>query len=437
MALEGYGTPQGVEGDDGQLNRFVVFLAFIVAMSAHGLLTVTMHAYVLDMKPGYAIESWIRVGSWIQLGAFYCCCGLLAVRRRYRGPQRTWPPSVLVVSYTAAMLVGTGVVTDEPAQWWAPPADWVAVIAGTVPVLAAAVVLLVLLSSLPGTADRTRERPDEPPDITAVQVQIPAVMPPPLEPTDEDGRSGFASRSSSMGWLATKQENYLVNHYMGLHVTIVSVALGIAGIRAALLLSERGLSTSAHVLLGLLWLAGLLATVAAFAGAVAGALVLPGQAPALWDLFIPLLIALVEFLLFVVLAPALVPSTTPGNPTTYWMFGLGAFGMVTTAAVVRVRVILRSASYPSSAKAHIDWYIRKLRGDQYGPIFVAVLGGGGGAAALILPNHEILIGYLVVAVSIPAFCIGIHRHGRTAHRWRTMARGHFGSREVAEEPSGR
>lgn len=64
--------------------------------------------------------------------------------------------------------------------------------------------------------------------------------------------------------LRQRLRDYLMTHYLGLHITIVSVALAIAGLSAAGLVTQHGIGAVDLALLCLLWLGSLLATAVAY-----------------------------------------------------------------------------------------------------------------------------------------------------------------------------
>jgi len=218
--------------------------------------------------------------------------------------------------------------------------------------------------------------------------------------------------------LRLRQDSYMVNHYVGLHITIVSVALGIAGVTAASLIAAEGLTINYHLLLGVLWLASLLATVAVFAGAVAGSFALPAQVPSIWDLFLPLLIAVAEFLLFAVLIPQVTDTRPEGIAVRFWFFCMAVFGLLAVAAIIRARVVFFRASYADDVEADIGWYVNRLRRDIAGASAVAAFGIIGGTFTAIYSNHAIWIAYCIAGLIAFVLVASIFAHGRTARYWR-------------------
>ena len=71
-----------------------------------------------------------------------------------------------------------------------------------------------------------------------------------------------ASTPSEIGLpeLRRRSRDYLMGHYLGLHITVVSVALALSGGAAASLIARQSISAEDLGLLWLLWLGSVLAT---------------------------------------------------------------------------------------------------------------------------------------------------------------------------------
>jgi glycine cleavage system pyridoxal-binding protein P len=77
--------------------------------------------------------------------------------------------------------------------------------------------------------------------------------------------------------LVERQQANLVNHYLSLEVTAVSVALAIAGFAATSLITDPITQGADLAVLWLLWAAGTLGIAAIYAGPMIGAFALPRQ----------------------------------------------------------------------------------------------------------------------------------------------------------------
>jgi hypothetical protein len=231
-----------------------------------------------------------------------------------------------------------------------------------------------------------------------------------------------ALRMLDRSTLRERQGTYLVDHYIGLHVTVVSVALGIAGVAAASILAAPNLSLERRLLLAVLWLASLLATATAFAGTVVGSFTLPPRVPAMWDVFFPLLIALAEFILFVVLVPQLYGLVDTGQMVPYWFYSMGAFCALAAGAVIRARILLGKAHHADEIKDDIDWYRRRLVNDIVGAGCVAAVSFAAGIVQTADRNESTWGAYTFAGLVVIGLSAALYGHGQTAHKWRASLR---------------
>ncbi|MGW9032668.1 hypothetical protein ACWGQ5_53795 [Streptomyces sp. NPDC055722] len=171
---------------------------------------------------------------------------------------------------------------------------------------------------------------------------------------------------------------YLTNHYMQLHGTLVSIALGAAGFAAAsLATAPRGQADSSGVL-WLMWVGGLLAIAVVYVGTVTGAFTLPAGIPSLWDLVIPLLIGLAQFMVFGVLTRTVAPFTNLDTIVEMWLFGMvgvGAFGAI---SILRARHLVKVSSYEPALNSAMEYYRGRLKSDSMGASLTALISCLGG-----------------------------------------------------------
>src|SRR5947207_1844253 len=167
--------------------------------------------------------------------------------------------------------------------------------------------------------------------------------------------------------LRRRQETYLAEHYVGVHVTAVNIALGMAGLAAASLLTPpKPQFEQYQQLFWLLWAASLVATGVAYGGTMSGAILLPARMPAIADLLLPLLLSVSEFLLFGALAYQITGFTQPDQVLIVWWFALGAFGAIAFGSVWRVHYLVRRGVYSYELQETIRWYRRRLESDMAG-----------------------------------------------------------------------
>lgn len=164
--------------------------------------------------------------------------------------------------------------------------------------------------------------------------------------------------------LQARLDTYLVDRYLNLHNILVGVALGIAGLAAANLMSAPSGYQDYQVAFWMLWLAGLLAVVTAYAGAVIGSVLLPSRVPGMLDLLIPLALGIVEFLLFGILAHKVTSLSSPASVMVAWFSTFTGFGIVATVAVWRASRIIEPGTFSPDIASAVRKYFRGLYWDM-------------------------------------------------------------------------
>ncbi|GII25375.1 hypothetical protein [Planosporangium mesophilum] len=444
------------DDDHGRVTRLANLLTYTTALIVAYHLKVTAASYLIDMQTStlYTPPTWLfrLVDGYALLIAVIIFLFPLSrwLRRRLTLPARlrtvaqkspttgttrsaddtldraAIQAAYLSVVYVIAVAITSGTLLSRPRGGWEPVTPgYVAalstILSLAIPTLALLAQLRALPSDAPTPSTRTEERTPESarphgrhnpgsagaPDAVTAQGGILASA----HAAGLDAVTGQVGRSR----LRQRQDSYLVNHYVGLHITAVSIALGIAGVTAANLLAYRDIPMQYHVLFGVLWLASLLAVIAAFAGAVVGSFALPGLIPSMWDLFLPLLIALAEFLLFVILTPPVVGLTQERAAVRSWFLVLGGFALLAAAAITRARSLF---SGPGYAGADIAWYVSRLRADTRGAGITACLGLAGGVFGFVVPDAPVWVAYGFASAIVVCLLVAVVRHGRTAQRWR-------------------
>jgi hypothetical protein len=238
----------------------------------------------------------------------------------------------------------------------------------------------------------------------------------PLAGEDEDARHAQALRVTKAD-LHDRMSTYLINHYLALHVTVVSVALGVAGIAAASLVGDAQLGVY-RPLFWIMWSASLLATAAAYAGTVTGSVGLPGMVPSMWDLMVPIFLAVAEFLLFAILVTPLTGLGSPRSVVTAWFFCLGGFGILAGIAIGRARHLFQSGGFGADVMPTIEEYLKRLVVDMRGAGLTAGLGILGGALQLILARGSLGVAYGFAIAILVILTLALISHGKTAKLWR-------------------
>lgn len=226
--------------------------------------------------------------------------------------------------------------------------------------------------------------------------------------------------------LRSRQATYLPNHYLSTHITAVGIALGVAGITAASLIGPASPLNPYQPVFWLLFMVGLLATAAAYAGTMVGAILLPATLPGVTDLLLPLALTLSEFLLFGILAYQItgLPKSTA---IIAWWYAFSAFGLATFGSVLRARFLIRDEHYEGAARWVAGRYRRRMRVDLWATAGMCLFGGAVGSAQLVLdlPVSASFHGYSAIELNIGmALLVGLVLlsaligHSRTASQLR-------------------
>lgn len=169
--------------------------------------------------------------------------------------------------------------------------------------------------------------------------------------------------------LRRRYDSYLIDHYLSLHVTIVSVTLAVAGISAAALLAPSAQHGKYQLLLWAMWAASLLAAADAYAGPMTGAILLPPRIPNAVDLVLPLLLGCCEFVMFAVLGSQGFGVLPVSTMLIGWWFAFAAFAVIAAGSVARAIQIVGSAEYEDRLKKSI----RRYRGAEIRDLIAASL----------------------------------------------------------------
>jgi hypothetical protein len=156
--------------------------------------------------------------------------------------------------------------------------------------------------------------------------------------------------------LRQRYDSYLIDHYLSLHVTIVSVTLAVAGIGAAALLAPSAQHGKYQLLLWAMWGASLLAAADAYAGPMTGAILLPPRIPNAVDLALPLLLGVCEFVMFAVLGSQGIGAIPVNTILIGWWFAFAAFAVIAAGSVARAIQIVSGAAYEDRLKEPIRRY---------------------------------------------------------------------------------
>jgi hypothetical protein len=217
--------------------------------------------------------------------------------------------------------------------------------------------------------------------------------------------------------LIERQKSYLQTHYLGLHVTIVSVALATAGLTAGSLLG-RDLTSGVDLLqLWLLWAASLLATAAAYAGPMVGVFAVRASVPVITDLLLPLALGVIEFLLYAVLAPQVTGIINLDSVIDVWFIVMALFAAAAVASVQQARHYYDKDAYTEDLVV-IECYLWRLRAEQVGAGTLFVIASVGAGLRLAGLNW-MWLSLVSSSAIIVVLLLGLVAHHKTAKMWRT------------------
>ena len=230
--------------------------------------------------------------------------------------------------------------------------------------------------------------------------------------------------------LRERFESYIVDHYTGLHNTVVSVALAVAGLSAASLAGSHTQYGRSYPLLWMLWLASLLLCATVFAGTMVGSVAMPPLMPAVTDLLIPLFLGVGEFVLFGVLAHQVTGLNEASSVAEAWFIALTVVCACAAAAITRAMRFLGAATYATEISGLIDDYrLRCLPTDRKGALTIGLMGMGGAAASAVRATWlELLIAGCVLV----GLLLALRGPARSAATLRTAVQARSAS--VTESP---
>ena len=228
-------------------------------------------------------------------------------------------------------------------------------------------------------------------------------------------------------------DKFMTNHYLDLHVAVLSVTLGVAGLVAASLLTNHELGAYRPVF-GMLWMSSLLATLAAYSGTVSGAIALPSRVPSMLDLIPPVLMSVIESLLFAVLAPQLTGAHPARKVVAAWFLCLAIFCVLAVCAIFRARHLYQLRNFTDELKPAVAIYRKFLAQDIVGASTTAVVGATGGAIEVLRPQASLTAGYWLSASVLALLTLALIGHATTARHWQTvLAQKPDGPRSVREK----
>lgn len=220
--------------------------------------------------------------------------------------------------------------------------------------------------------------------------------------------------------LRGRLHSHLLGHYLQIHGTLVSIALGAAAFAAASIgLPEDGRPHGGG-LAWLLWTGGLLAIAVVFAGAVTGGFMLPGGIPSVLDLLIPLVTGLFEFAVFGVLTHGVADFSDPKRRVAAWFFAMTGVGVCAFVGIWRARVLVEPSRYDASARPAADYYRARMLGDLAGAGSLGVVSAAGGALRLADVPFASACSYGFAGAASCVMAVGLVMHEITGRTLRDL-----------------
>jgi len=221
--------------------------------------------------------------------------------------------------------------------------------------------------------------------------------------------------------LRERYKAYLGGHYLSLHVTVVSVVLAAAGVAAASLITRPMGAGHQLLLLWLLWIGSLAATAVAYGGPMVGAFALPASIPSVRDLLLPLLVGVIEFLLFTILISQVTAIGLEVLVNT-WLITMAFFGLFALLSILRAwhhyAEGLQENVYSTDVARIIKQYLRCLLRDCIGAGIVTVLSSIG--AGLRSSGAITWPGFIFPSIITVLLILGLNGHSDTAKMWRAL-----------------
>lgn len=198
--------------------------------------------------------------------------------------------------------------------------------------------------------------------------------------------------------LRDRSAGYFMDQQAGIFGMIVSVALGVAGLAAASLFEVRPSDRPYHILFWILWAVSLLSIGVVYSGATVNLFALPNIVPSAPDMFIPLGIGLLEFMLFAVLTSPLTSELAPRSVTAAWFGCYGLFACLATVVLRRVRRLFTSTIYEGEHQEAVDVVIVQLGSDIRGSTASAAAGITYSAVLALDGKVPLAVSYLLAAL---------------------------------------
>ncbi|HEV3172941.1 MAG TPA: hypothetical protein VGZ32_21525 [Actinocrinis sp.] len=208
-------------------------------------------------------------------------------------------------------------------------------------------------------------------------------------------RPGELTRES----LRQRYDTYLIDHYLSVGVTVVSVTLAVAGIDAAALLTSSALGRY-QLLFWVLWGASLLGAAVAYAGPMTGAIILPPRIPGAVDLVVPLLLGVSEFVMFSVLGSQAIWHVSASTILAGWWFAFAAFDLIAAGGTARAIQIISGGRYEARLDQAVRDYLAVMGRDVFAASFTGCIALTVGVLHVAGDTLSLIWNYAVAGVAV-------------------------------------
>jgi hypothetical protein len=208
-------------------------------------------------------------------------------------------------------------------------------------------------------------------------------------------------------------ESYYGDHQVGIHVTLLSVALGVAGISAASLLSN-GASSRGHLpMFWLLWGVSLLAVGTVYQGLTVSVFALPSPIPRFPDVFLPFALGTSEFLLFGTLSP-LANLDSARDAIFAWFISFAFLAAFAAVTIRRAMWLFDHGHYGADVAPAVRGLRRRMRADLAGSSGSALVSAAVASYIGASPTAPTCVAYIGAAAVGVALIIGLTNQGQAA-----------------------
>lgn len=225
--------------------------------------------------------------------------------------------------------------------------------------------------------------------------------------------------------LNDRRSRYLMDQQIGLHNTIVSIALGVAGLAAASLFDIDHAHQAFRMLFWALWAISVLFAATIYSGMTANVYAAPNEIPGPQDMFLPFGLALSEFMLFSTLTSPLNSHLSPRTVVTVWFGCICLLGLFAALAIRRAKSLFEKTEYePEPLQKAINKMGRQMRWDLVGATACSL---GSLAAIISILSERTLSPTRVYSFALPTalgLTLGLANQRRQARTLRTGLPGH-------------